>query len=139
MDSTTNLKQQIGPASRPPHLLRFVHPTVHQEIGRPFGDRGANLSIRLGSARRLPNTAIATLEAIRLFLFVERTAFVIGADEVMIEHSVREHFPDLPPSSGPASYARNYLEKLIQVPFRISAAASFRPTISTLSREGFRN
>ena len=46
---------------------------------------------------------------------------MIGADEVMIEYSVREHFPDLPPSSGPASYARNYLEKLIQVPFRIPA------------------
>jgi KAP family P-loop domain len=71
--------------------------------------------------RCLPQTAIATLEAIRLFLFVERTAFVIGADELMIEYAVREHFPDLPPSSGPVSYARNYLEKLIQVPFRIPA------------------
>lgn len=69
--------------------------------------------------RCLPQTAIATLEAIRLFLFVPRTAFVIGADELMIEYAVREHFPDLPPSSGPVTYARNYLEKLIQVPFRI--------------------
>ncbi len=71
--------------------------------------------------RCLPKTAIATLEAIRLFLFVERTAFVIGADEMMIEYAVREHFPDLPQSVGPVSYARNYLEKLIQVPFRIPA------------------
>lgn len=71
--------------------------------------------------RCLPKTAIATLEAIRLFLFVERTAFVIGADELMIEYAVREHFPDLPPSSGLVTYARNYLEKLIQVPFRIPA------------------
>jgi predicted KAP-like P-loop ATPase len=71
--------------------------------------------------RCLPETSIATLEAIRLFLFVERTAFVIGADETMIEYAVRKHFPDLPPSSGPVSYARNYLEKLIQVPFRIPA------------------
>ncbi|AIA49959.1 KAP P-loop domain-containing protein [Serratia sp. FS14] len=71
--------------------------------------------------RCLPKTAIATLEAIRLFLFVERTAFVIGADEAMIEYAVREHFPDLPQSIGPATYARNYLEKLIQVPFRIPA------------------
>ena len=69
--------------------------------------------------RCLPATAISTLEAIRLFLFVDRTAFVIGADEMMIEYAVKEHFPDLPPSSGPVSYARNYLEKLIQVPFRI--------------------
>lgn len=46
---------------------------------------------------------------------------MVGADELMIEYAVREHFPDLPPSSGPVSYARNYLEKLIQVPFRIPA------------------
>lgn len=71
--------------------------------------------------RCLPQTAIATLEAIRLFLFVERTAFVIGADELMIEYAVKEHFPDLPHTSGLVSYARNYLEKLIQVPFRIPA------------------
>lgn len=71
--------------------------------------------------RCLPATAIATLEAIRLFLFVPRTAFVLGVDELMIEYAVREHFPDLPPSSGPVTYARNYLEKLIQVPFRIPA------------------
>jgi predicted KAP-like P-loop ATPase len=71
--------------------------------------------------RCLPATAIATLEAIRLFLFVPKTAFVIGADEGMIEYAVRQHFPDLPLASGPVSYTRNYLEKLIQVPFRIPA------------------
>ena len=71
--------------------------------------------------RCLPSTAISTLEAIRLFLFVPKTAFVIGADELMIEYAVREHFPDLPPSSGSVPYARNYLEKLIQVPFRVPA------------------
>ena len=71
--------------------------------------------------RCLPATAIDTLEAIRLFLFVPKTAFVIGADEGMIEYAVREHFPNLPMATGPVPYARNYLEKLIQVPFRIPA------------------
>ena len=71
--------------------------------------------------RCLPATAIDTLEAIRLFLFVPRTAFVIGADEAMIEYAVREHFPNLPLASGPMPYARNYLEKLVQVPVRIPA------------------
>jgi predicted KAP-like P-loop ATPase len=71
--------------------------------------------------RCLPPTAIDTLEAIRLFLFVPKTAFVIGADEAMIEYAVRQHFPELPVASGPMPYARNYLEKLIQVPFRIPA------------------
>jgi KAP-like P-loop domain-containing protein len=71
--------------------------------------------------RCLPTTAIETLEAIRLFLFVPKTAFVIGADEAMIEYAVRQHFPDLPVASGPLPYARNYLEKLVQIPFRIPA------------------
>ncbi|HIE9944022.1 TPA: KAP family P-loop NTPase fold protein [Klebsiella variicola subsp. variicola] len=71
--------------------------------------------------RCLPDTAIETLEAIRLFVFTARTAFVVAADEAMIEYSVRKHFPDLPDSTGPRDYARNYLEKLIQVPFRIPA------------------
>ena len=69
--------------------------------------------------RCLPKIAIETLEAIRLFLFVPRAAFVIAADEGMIEYAVRQHFPDLPVTTGPATYARNYLEKLIQVPFRL--------------------
>ncbi|MDE0113805.1 MAG: P-loop NTPase fold protein [Albidovulum sp.] len=69
--------------------------------------------------RCLPSVAIETLEAIRLFLFVPRAAFVIGADEGMVEYAVRQHFPDLPVATGPATYARNYLEKLIQVPFRL--------------------
>ena len=69
--------------------------------------------------RCLPETAISTLEAIRLFLFVPRAAFVLAADEGMIEYAVRQHFPDLPITTGPATYVRNYLEKLIQVPFRL--------------------
>ncbi len=69
--------------------------------------------------RCLPETAIETLEAVRLFVFTSHTAFVVAADEAMIEYAVRKHFPDLPDTTGPRDYARNYLEKLIQVPFRI--------------------
>lgn len=71
--------------------------------------------------RCLPDTAIETLEAVRLFVFTSRTAFVIAADEAVIEYAVRKHFPDLPDTTGPQTYARSYLEKLIQVPFRIPA------------------
>jgi len=71
--------------------------------------------------RCLPDTAIETLEAVRLFVFTPRTAFVVAADEAMIEYAVRKHFPDLPDTTGPRDYARNYLEKLIQVPLRIPA------------------
>jgi KAP family P-loop domain len=48
-------------------------------------------------------------------------AFIVAADEAMIEYAVRKHFPELPETTGPQTYARNYLEKLIQVPFWIPA------------------
>lgn len=69
--------------------------------------------------RCLPETAIQTLEAIRLFLFVPKTAFVLAVDEGMIEYAVYKHFPDLPIDVKPKRYKKNYLEKLIQVPLRI--------------------
>lgn len=71
--------------------------------------------------RCLPETAIQTLEAAKLFLFLPQVAFIVAADEGMIEYSVKRHFPDLPIGPAGASYARAYLEKLIQVPFRIPA------------------
>lgn len=79
--------------------------------------------------RCLPDTAIETLEAIRLFVFTSRTAFVVAADEAMIEYAVRKHFPDLPDTTGPLTYSRNYLEKLIQVPFRIPALGDIETRI----------
>lgn len=64
--------------------------------------------------RCLPDVAISTLEAIRLFLFMPRTAFVIAADEDMIRHSVAKHFND--PN---VAHVRDYLDKIIQVPLRV--------------------
>ena len=79
--------------------------------------------------RCLPEVAIETLEAVRLFVFTSCTAFVVATDEAMIEYAVRKHFPDLPDSTGPRDYARNYLEKLIQVPFRIPALGEMETRI----------
>jgi hypothetical protein len=67
--------------------------------------------------RCTPPTMIETLEAIKLFLFVDRTAFVIGADEDLVRHAVRERFPEIRGSAVDVS--TSYLEKLIQVPLRV--------------------
>ena len=66
--------------------------------------------------RCLPQTAIATLEAIRLFLFLDRTAFVIAADDKMIREAVRAHFKDVRLDD---ELVTNYFDKLIQVPIRV--------------------
>lgn len=67
--------------------------------------------------RCLPDTIIETLEAIKLFLFVENSAFILGADERLIEYAVRRRFPELPGEK--VEVGRDYLEKLIQFPIRI--------------------
>ncbi len=69
--------------------------------------------------RCLPETAVSTLEAIRLFLFLQGTAFVIAADDKMIKHAVRKHF-DNPDDD----LVTNYFDKLIQIPIRV-------PTLGT--------
>jgi hypothetical protein len=67
--------------------------------------------------RCLPDTIIATLEAIRLFLFVPKTVFILGADERLVEYAVRNRFPALP--GAEREVGRDYLEKLVQIPIRI--------------------
>ncbi len=66
--------------------------------------------------RCLPPTTISTLEAIRLFLFLKHTAFVIAADTDMIKLAVRKHFDGVDDE-----LATNYFDKLIQVPIRVPA------------------
>lgn len=72
--------------------------------------------------RCLPDTIIETLEAIKLFLFVPGTVFVLGADERLIQYAVRQRFPELPGTE--AEVGRDYLEKLIQIPIRIPPLSS---------------
>lgn len=64
--------------------------------------------------RCTPPNAIHTLEAIRLFLFLPKTAFIIAADEDMVRHAVSTHFRN--PSER---LIQDYLDKLIQVPVRV--------------------
>ena len=66
--------------------------------------------------RCLPNTAISTLEAMRLLLFIPQTAFIIAADEQMIRNAVRSHFGDIDLSD---ELVTSYFDKLIQIPLRV--------------------
>ncbi|KAA9325097.1 hypothetical protein F0P96_20585 [Hymenobacter busanensis] len=78
--------------------------------------------------RCLPTSVIDILEAVKLFLFVEGSAFILATDEQMIEYAVRRHFPDLPVSQ--AEYTKHYLEKLIQIPIRV-------PSLNALQTQNY--
>ena len=69
--------------------------------------------------RCLPPTAIATLEAMRLFLFLKHTAFVIAADERVIRHAVKDHFKGIADDVAGTDLVTSYFDKLIQIPLRV--------------------
>ncbi|BCL66507.1 hypothetical protein Hhaem_02200 [Haemophilus haemolyticus] len=113
VDSGKNLIKPKEKQTPPQQIDEF-----RKEYGEILQDLGKNLVIVIDNLDRcLPANAIQTLEAIRLFLFLNRTAFIIAADEEMIRHSVAEHYKDL-------SYRHqiDYLDKLIQIPIRVPKA-----------------
>jgi hypothetical protein len=83
-----------------------------------------------------PDRIVENLEAVKLFLSVKNTAFVIGADRRIVEHAIRSRYARPASNDGDEArrtsalaaedqLVRDYLEKLVQVPYaipRLSAA-----------------
>jgi hypothetical protein len=108
-----NLKGLVKPGEKrsPPEEID----AFRKEFGELLEELDITLVLFIDNLDRcLPDVAIGTLEAIRLFLFMPRTAFVIAADEGMIRHSVAKYFSD-----PQATHVRDYLDKVIQVPLRV--------------------
>ena len=96
----------------PPKEIQALRDTFEETLE----ELGVTLVVLIDDLDRcLPETTISTLEAIRLFLFLKGTAFVIAADNEMIKHAVRRHFEGVPDDL----LITNYFDKLIQVPIRV--------------------
>ena len=96
-------------------------PRQIQDLRKDFEDTLREMKVTLvvfidDLDRCLPSTAMSTLEAIRLFLFLPHTAFVIAADDRMIRQAVRVHFRE---ADLDDDLVTNYFDKLIQVPLRV--------------------
>lgn len=72
--------------------------------------------------RCTPDRIIDTLEAIKLFLSVKRTTFIIAADETVIQYAIRKRFPPIDGSS--VEISTEYIEKIIQLPIYIPDLSS---------------
>lgn len=66
-----------------------------------------------------PKRIIGCLEAVKLFVNVNKTAFVIGADERIIEYAISQHYPIQMKKEDISSPFSDYLEKLIQLPYKL--------------------
>jgi hypothetical protein len=68
--------------------------------------------------RCMPEQVLDVLQAIRLFLAVRGTAFVLATDERVVRDAVRLRYPQATAGTE-TDLPREYLEKIIQVPIRI--------------------
>ena len=85
------------------------------EFGNLLDELGKTLVVFIDNLDRCsPKQTIHTLEALRLFLFLPNTAFVVAADEEMVRGSVTAHFKEID-----ERHVTDYLDKLIQVPVRV--------------------
>lgn len=64
-----------------------------------------------------PDTILEIFEAMRLFLFVEGTSFVIGADQRLIEYAIKSKYKEVPGNN--LDIGKEYLEKVVQYPINI--------------------
>lgn len=64
-----------------------------------------------------PERIIETLEAIKLFLSVNKTTFIIAADENVIQYSIKRKYP--PMEDFKVELDKEYIEKLIQIPVTV--------------------
>lgn len=69
-----------------------------------------------------PDRIIDTFEAIKLFLSVERTTFIIAADETVIQYAIKKNYP--PVDGSNVELSTEYIEKIIQLPIYIPELSS---------------
>lgn len=115
-DAATRGASLVQPAETysPPEEVR----AFRREFEGLLSEMGKTLVVVVDNLDRcLPRDAIHTLEAIRLFLFVPQTAFVIAVDEEMIRHAVSEHY-----GAQQTRLVSDYLDKFVQIPVRVPKA-----------------
>lgn len=112
-DTATELLKDVPNITPPKQISAFrkEYSEVLEGLDRPLIVIIDNLD------RCLPSNAIHTLEAVRLFLFLPNTAFIIAADEDMIRSSVADYF-----KGTSDRHQIDYIDKLIQVPIRVPKA-----------------
>lgn len=116
-DGVSKAKAEVGgwlrpeEAKTPPEEIS----ALRAELSSLLSELQVTLVVYIDNLDRcLPSNAIETLEAVRLFLFLPNTAFVVAADEAMIRHAVSKHY-----SEPTSKHVTDYLDKLIQVPIRV--------------------
>lgn len=78
-----------------------------------------NLIIMIDDLDRCtPDRILETLEAIKLFLSVKNTTFIIAVDEDVVTYSIKRKYPQLN-QGDEIDVSKDYIEKIVQLPIKL--------------------
>lgn len=72
--------------------------------------------------RCLPDRIVETLEAVKLFLSVERTSFIFAVDESIVRYAIERQYPTI--GENAVNISKDYIEKIIQIPISLPELSS---------------
>ncbi|HDR7252627.1 TPA: hypothetical protein QCW96_001922, partial [Bacillus pacificus] len=119
METYKNLKEEYIKQEEEKNVIDNIR-KFREEFGGLINESGIdNLIIIIDDLDRCnPDRIVETLEAIKLFLSVEKTTFIIAMDEDVITYSIKRKYPQL--EEIDIDVSKDYIEKIIQLPISVS-------------------
>jgi predicted KAP-like P-loop ATPase len=111
----------ISPSDATSPQFAFVNrfESDFDDLLREYLGANSKLTIFIDDLDRcLPESAIVVLESMKLYLDRARCVFVIGAESSIIEEGIRQRY------SNSRLSARDYIEKIVQLPFMMQRSGS---------------
>ena len=122
MDNANNLTKEYLKDAQQENLVENIRKFREEFVGIIDASQVDNLVILIDDLDRCnPDRIVETLEAIKLFLSVEKTTFIIAMDENIITYSIKRKYPQLDKEGLDVS--GDYIEKIVQLPIRIAELA----------------
>lgn len=122
LDNASQMKKDYINAQQQENIIENVRKFREDFVNIIRTSNIDNLIIMIDDLDRCnPDRIIETLEAIKLFLAVEKTTFVIAMDENIITYSIKRKYPQL--DDVEIDVSTDYIEKIVQLPIRIAELA----------------
>lgn len=122
LDKASQMKKDYINAPQQENIIENVRKFREDFVNIIRTSKIDNLIIMIDDLDRCnPDRIIETLEAIKLFLAVEKTTFVIAMDENIITYSIKRKYPQL--DDVDIDVSTDYIEKIVQLPIRIAELA----------------
>lgn len=127
--ASTNISEKLQSFSE--QYIKSGEPESITENVRKFRNEFENMLSEVKSIDNLvviiddldrcsPERIIDTLEAIKLFLSVKKTTFIVAVDQRIIEYAVKTKYPQI----DGFDISSDYIEKIIQLPVKIPELSS---------------